>query len=616
MNHLTKGGQVFFQNVRMFIDILWKLVLIFVLGFCFIYAALFYFKTTPYERYESLTLLENAPFALLFDEISSKLNQIGLNDGDQDQSFQIDFKKPDGETIRMSQNEAVLTIATPDFINRIFWILKWSFFQAILGALIITVLVARFLMAYGKALSEKKILRGTYIENSEVLKDALKKKFKNEELYLSINGVPLPPNSETQHIWINGTTGSGKTVAMSELMAQVRAKGHRAIVYDIMGTFVGRFYRPGKDIILNPFDERSQAWNLWAECQNSFDFDMLAAAQIPISPGSQDPFWYKAARSLYSETARKLQKDGKTKTSVLLKNLLTLDLDQLRELLHGTAAASLTAKDMDKTALSVKAVLTDYIKSMRFLKEDGPIFSIKEWIKKEDDSWLFINSRADYHETLMPLISAWYDVAITSALSLPNSKTRRIFNFLDELPSLQYLPSLQKGMALGRQKGLCFVLGTQDLSQLRVNYGHDSAKSIVGNTNTKLILRTTDDAENIAAMFNQSEIQETNENLSYGISEIRDGVSINKHKHIQNLILPSELQMLDDLEGYLRIPGQYPIAKVKLNYVDYPEPNERFVPRAVDADLLEDIEPFKPLPAKPEPILQHKKNDLSFYLND
>ena len=141
-------------------------------------------------------------------------------------------------------------------------------------------------------------------------------------------------------------------------------------------------------------------------------------------------------------------------------------------------------------------------------------------------------------------------------------------------------------MSQGRQKGLCFVLGTQDLSQLRVNYGADNAKSLIANANNKFILRTVDDAENIAHLFNQSEVQENNESVSYGVTDSRDGVSISTQRHMQSLVLPSELQMLDDLEGYLRLPGRYPVTKLKLDYVNYDEPNERLVPSNTDVDCL------------------------------
>ena len=40
-----------------------------------------------------------------------------------------------------------------------------------------------------------------------------------------IAGVPFPERTETQHTIVSGTTGSGKTVLIADLVAQVRARG-------------------------------------------------------------------------------------------------------------------------------------------------------------------------------------------------------------------------------------------------------------------------------------------------------------------------------------------------------------------------------------------------------
>ena len=85
----------------------------------------------------------------------------------------------------------------------------------------------------------------------QTLAKALKRE--GEESDLTLAGVPLVKNSETQHILLLGTTGTGKSVCMQELMDQVRSKKQRAIVYDIDGIFVPHYYRPQQDILLNPF---------------------------------------------------------------------------------------------------------------------------------------------------------------------------------------------------------------------------------------------------------------------------------------------------------------------------------------------------------------------------
>ena len=63
--------------------------------------------------------------------------------------------------------------------------------------------------------------------------------------------IPFPPRSETQHTIVSGTTGSGKTVLISDLVAQIRHKGERCVLYDKMGSYTRKFFDPARDILLN-----------------------------------------------------------------------------------------------------------------------------------------------------------------------------------------------------------------------------------------------------------------------------------------------------------------------------------------------------------------------------
>src|SRR3546814_11972469 len=79
-----------------------------------------------------------------------------------------------------------------------------------------------------------------------------------------------------------------------KMLEGIRAKGKRAIVYDTAGTFVEKFYREGKDILLNPLDERSAVWSPWVDVPHDYHYDQIAESTIPDKHG--DPFWPKAAR--------------------------------------------------------------------------------------------------------------------------------------------------------------------------------------------------------------------------------------------------------------------------------------------------------------------------------
>ena len=88
-------------------------------------------------------------------------------------------------------------------------------------------------------------------------------------------------DSETQHMMITGTTGSGKTNCFHHLLPQIRTLGQRALIVDTTGEFVSRYYREGKDIILNPLDARSESWSPWVECTEDYHFEELASNLIP-----------------------------------------------------------------------------------------------------------------------------------------------------------------------------------------------------------------------------------------------------------------------------------------------------------------------------------------------
>ena len=53
-----------------------------------------------------------------------------------------------------------------------------------------------------------------------------------------IAGVPWPKRAETQHTVVSGTTGSGQTVLISDLVSQIRERGERCILYDKMGSYM------------------------------------------------------------------------------------------------------------------------------------------------------------------------------------------------------------------------------------------------------------------------------------------------------------------------------------------------------------------------------------------
>ena len=408
----------------------------------------------------------------------------------------------------------------------------------------------------------------------------------------SIAGIPYPERTETQHTIVSGTTGAGKTVLISDLVAQIRARGERCVVYDKMGSYTAAFFDARRDVLLNPLDARAPRWSPFYEARGPRDFDMMAAALIPQQKDTVDPFWVTAARQLFANGAGVLRQKGETRNRVLVERLLKTELTELAQAMEGTVAQSIVDPDNPKTALSVRAMLTANLSALEFLPDEGGPFSIREWISDEErGGFLFLTSRGDQHASLRGLISTWLEIAVNAMLSLAQDDGRRIWVILDELPTLHQVPSLQPGLAESRQFGGCFVLGVQVASALRDLYGRNGAETISGLCGTRVVLAAPDrdTAQWSADSLGRTEVEEVAEGFSYGANTIRDGVSLTPKRELRALALPSEIMRLENLAGYLKFPGPFPVASIRLKYVKRPAAAARFVPR--EGDVVEPGEP-------------------------
>ncbi len=168
-------------------------------------------------------------------------------------------------------------------------------------------------------------------------------------------GVSWPWRLEQSHTMLIGTTGTGKTVALSQLLAEARARGQRAVVFDLTGAFIEAFYDPERDIILNPLDARCPTWSVFHDCTSEGEFHAAAEALVPHDGGGSEQFWVLAARMLFVEMCLHLQRTGQATNHALATRLMTADLAQVHKLMRGTMADPLTAPEAARMAESIRA---------------------------------------------------------------------------------------------------------------------------------------------------------------------------------------------------------------------------------------------------------------------
>ena len=416
-----------------------------------------------------------------------------------------------------------------------------------------------------------------------------------------IAGVPYPERTETQHTIVSGTTGSGKTVLISDLVQQIRQRGDRCVIYDKMGSYTQSFFDPERDVLLNPLDARAPRWSPFFEARSPRDFDTMAAALIPQQRDTVDPVLGHGRAAIVLQRRRRAVGKGRAEQPGAGRAPAQDEPPGARRS-HGRDRCAIhrgPGKPENRAERARHA--------HRAPRGDGDSAGCRETVL---DPGVDIQKRGKQfsvpdlpgrpaREPPRGLISTWLEIAVNALLSLDRDDDRRIWVILDELPTLHQVPSLQPGLAESRQFGGCFVLGVQVASALRDLYGRNGAETISGLCGTRVVFAAPDrdTAQWSADSLGRSEIEEVAEGVSYGADPYRDGVTLTPRRELQSLALPSEITRLPNLTGYLKLPGPYPVARIELDYVKRSKIAPRFVPRTQAHGPVPDTS----VPESPEP---------------
>lgn len=449
-------------------------------------------------------------------------------------------------------------------INQVLlWIKQDAVFEVV-ASFAVGCSLALILFTYrgGGILGTKK-LRGSDLVTPKQLAKILRRA--KEASKIIISGLPLVKDSETQHLLLTGTTGAGKTNMLKELIPQIRDSGDRAIIFDVTGEFVDRFYNPETDLILNPLVENSVSWLPWNDCHTDEEYNNLAAAFVDGESIKTDRYWEDAARTVLVEALKKQESTRSIESMLHVIN--RADLKDFCKYFSDTDAAGYVSREAEKGTASVRSTLASKVKELKYLKDKGD-FSIKDWINGENrKGWLFVSIKPNDLDTLRPLLSAWANIAIKGMLDRPHSgENDKMWFVMDELPAMQKIPSLAMVLAQGRKYGACMVAGIQNIAQLERIYGPASSQELLDLFRTKFFFAVGDNtiAEYASKSLGEIEIDETKESLSYGSNTIRDGVNINSSIRMKRLVLPDEIKNLEPNSCFVKLCGNYPITKLRV----------------------------------------------------
>jgi type IV secretory pathway TraG/TraD family ATPase VirD4 len=383
---------------------------------------------------------------------------------------------------------------------------------------------------------------------------------------LTMAGIVIPAADETKHFKLIGTTGTGKSTAIRELLGCAIARGDRAVFADPDAGYLANFYdRYRGDIVLNPFERESVKWDLFAEIKDSYDVDQLASALIPNCDDPAAREWRGYARTFLAAVVRRCHLTGWRDVADLWRLLTVASADELRPIVAGTPAQPFLDPDNARMFGSIRSVTGSAIAAFEYIQcQRSTAFSVRDWVKNGTyPNMLFIPYRAGQIAALRSMIATWMRLAIFEEMNQPQDRDQRLWFVVDELDALGAIDGLKDALARLRKFGCRCVLGFQSIAQVSSLYGHGEGQTIVENCANTLILRCSGSENGGTSQFASRLIGER-EILRRQVSRGKDQESVFSARgarrsrsitdqHVtETAVMPSELEQLPDLCGYLK----------------------------------------------------------------
>ena len=400
----------------------------------------------------------------------------------------------------------------------------------------------------------------------------------------------VPLRAEDQHFEIIGDTGSGKTTIILQMLRQIQARGHSAILYDPACEFIERFYDANRgDIVLNPLDRRCPYWGPSEELVRRAEARTIAASLFQPTNDKKGEFFTESPQKIFAHLLLELPSPQQ------LVHWMSHP-DEIDRRVKGTELASLIDPSAPHQRSGVLGSLSLIADSFRLLptKTDAKAeWTAREWSKNRQ-GWIFITSQPAEREALRPLHSLWIDMLVLRLLSAPKPEQHPVWFVLDELASLQKLPQLHTAITENRKSRNPIVLGFQGKAQLEVIYGH-LAEVMLSQPATKIFLKTTEPnaAEWVSRAIGKVEIERMKETHFDGT---RSGRNFSLDRQTEPLVLDSEISGLENLHAYLK-HGNY-VARFSFAVLEIPPSKPKFIERLEDDYIVR--EPHKEQPEAPK----------------
>ena len=380
---------------------------------------------------------------------------------------------------------------------------------------------------------------------------------------LTLAGKPLSRLDETKHFKLIGTTGTGKSTAIRELLRVALERGDRAVIADPDGGYLGCFYDAWRgDRVLNPFHAHSARWDPLAEIEGAEDPEHLAGALIASSADSAASEWRGYARAFVAALLERCHQVAACDAGELWRLVAVASAEELRPLLAGTVAQPFLDPENARMFGSLRSIAVAALRPLAFVRDqEGAPFSVRHWVRR-GNGVLFVPYSAGQIAALRTLIATWLGLAIFEALSQQEGEDQRLWLVVDELDALGAIDGLRDALARLRKFGGRCVLGFQSISQLSSTYGND-AHTICENCGNTLILRCSGSenggtSQYAARLIGEREVirrqRSSGRDQAGGLFSggSRRSIQNSEQRVVESAVLAAQIEQLPDLAGYLK----------------------------------------------------------------
>ncbi|MCH5314743.1 MAG: type IV secretion system DNA-binding domain-containing protein [Eubacterium sp.] len=306
-----------------------------------------------------------------------------------------------------------------------------------------------------------------------------------------------------------GSTGSGKTNAFFMMLDQLLPKiksSDVVLIFDSKGDFMNRYYEPDNpDHIVISANENhrsiTKGWNIYGELfDKNGEFgesaDIMAKeiskALFKNIESSNQPFFHIAPTDLFSvimscfvKEATEQKSYHKLNNETLVNFINSSTVQDFYNMIQKYPQFKYVQSYLGEAKLQTPQSLgvLGHLYSMISSQFIGPFkhkmpsghFSMRRLIRERGAKVIFLEYDINLGDTLSPIYSLFFDLAIKEALT---SDTGNTYLICDEMNLLPYCQRFQDAVNYGRSKGVKTVVGLQSINQLYNNYGEDEGKAI------------------------------------------------------------------------------------------------------------------------------------------